>query len=62
MKEKNKKIISKSEFRSIIKLASRPIREVSEKLGKKKADDYSGKQTRQRNTGDTSGKRSGRSH
>lgn len=56
--EKNKKTISKKEFKSVIMLASRPITQDSRKSGKRKVDDYSGKQIRQRNAGDTSGKRS----
>ncbi len=55
-------MINKKKFKRIIKLASLPIKEASGKSGKKKAYNYSGKQTHQRNTGDTSGERNGKSH
>ncbi|GAI51661.1 unnamed protein product [marine sediment metagenome] len=54
-------MIKKEKFKKIIKLASQPIKQDSRKAGKRKADSYIGKQTHQRNTGDTSGKRSGKS-
>lgn len=57
-----KKKINKDDFKHIIKLASQPIKQDLKKSGKKKAYNYSGKQTRQRNVADTSGKRNGKSH
>lgn len=56
------KMVNKKKFKELIKLASRPMRQASGKSGKKKVGSYSGKRTRQYNSGDTSGKRSGKSH
>lgn len=53
-------MITKRKFSELIKLASRPIKQVSGKLGKKKDVDYNGKQTRQHKTVDTSGKHNGK--
>ena len=50
-------MVDKKKFKEIIKLASRPITQDSRKSDKKKAYDYSGKRTRQRNVADTSEKR-----
>lgn len=49
--------MKKEKFKKIIKLASQPLKQASEKSGKKKAYGYSGKRTHQRNAVNTSGKR-----
>ena len=54
--------MNKKKFKKIIKIASLPVREASGKSGRKKADNYSGKQIHQRKAVDTSGKRSGKFH
>jgi len=55
-------MVNKKKFREIIRAASRPLRQVSGKSGKKKVGSYSDKRTRQHSSGGTLGKRSDKSH
>jgi hypothetical protein len=52
--------LDKSKFRKLIELASQPLPKAKEK--RRRPDDYTGTQTRSRNIGDISAKRSGKSH
>ena len=52
--------MSKEDFNKLIKRASRPVQEEQGK--QQRPDGYNGKQTRSHKTGDTSGKRRGKSH
>lgn len=52
---------AKSKFKSLIKLASLPLKELEGKSGRRVRGCYSDKRTRQRKTANTSGKRRGKS-
>ena len=54
-------MVTKRKFLEIIKKASQPLTISGKRKNPKHYDDYSGKQTRQRNIVDTSGKRSDKS-
>lgn len=62
MRKKEKRLISKYDFKNVIMRASQPIKQDLKKSEKKKVESYNGKQTRQHNSGDTSGKHSGKFH